>query len=389
MAEQIRVLAVIRHPVGGIRSYLKYTYGSLDRKRYRFTIVTVEDAEGRLLERDLSGFEVLVFRAQGRWRLAAMVRDIFLLCWNRKVDIIHSHGLTAAVLAIIGNLPAGLPHIITPHAVVSSDQFAGVFGGVQKWLLGHLLNRADVIHCVSHDLRTELLMTLPVLSRCRSKCTVIRNGVHLDPTREDNVDHRGVLRVELGLNPGTFVFGFLGRFMPEKGFKQLIDAIEVLSREKDDRQDIRVLAVNDGAFIREYRAAIEQKQLSEYFIFYGFTPDIERIILGVDAVVIPSLSEACPLVPMEAFVLGCPVVASDCTGLREIVRDTPAVIVKQVWKPDEFASVLWEVIRRREGIKKDAKEFASKARDRFDAKQTTMKLDALLRRVLGGEPLPL
>jgi len=380
VAEQIRVLAVIRHPVGGIRTYLKYTYGSLDRKRYRFTIVTVEDEEGRLVEGDLSGFEVQVFRAQGRWRFAAMVRDIFLLCWNKKVDIIHSHGLTAGVLAVIGNVFVSLSHIITLHGVFMGGEFSGKFGGVTRRLLGWLLSRADVIHCVSEDARINLLTNLPSLARHNSKCLVIPSGVCVEGVYDDGSDHRSALRAELNLDADTIIFGFLGRFMPEKGFTHLIDAIEHLVKEKNLNATVKVLAMNYGAFIREYKAAIEQKKLSRYFIFYGFTPDIERIILGVDAVVIPSLSEACPLVPMEAFVLGCPVIASDCIGLREVVRDTPAV---KVTSGDHhcLAKTLAEVIMDRERYKQRALEFVPAARRRFDVSRSAAELDSVFQRL--------
>jgi len=46
-------LVVVRHPVGGIRTYLKYTYKYLDPLKYQFTIVTVRNTEGSHIEHDL------------------------------------------------------------------------------------------------------------------------------------------------------------------------------------------------------------------------------------------------------------------------------------------------------------------------------------------------
>ncbi len=378
MGKRIRLLAVIRHPVGGIRTYLKYTYGSLDRNRYHFTIVTVADTENRPLEDDLSGFKVQVLREQGSWRLAAMVWDVFLLCWHRKVDIIHSHGLTAAILAVIGNWPVGLPHIVTPHGALRREEFTGRIGRLTRWLLGWLLSQADVIHCVSEDLRLNLVEFLPALARQETKCVVIRNGVRISSMRENGFDYRSALRQELNIGDDTVIFGFLGRFMPEKGFAHLIEAIEELSYERAAQLNIRVLAVNDGAFVREYKAMIHKRELSQYFVFYGFTDNVERILRGLDAVVMPSLSEACPLVPMEAFVLGCPVVAAPCIGLREIVKDTPAVVLKKVGDSKGLASALSGVIRNRDILKAEAAAFALKARERFDVRKSADQLDALL-----------
>jgi len=49
----IRVLVVVRHPVGGIRTYLKYTYGALPSGKYRFTVLAVRSLETSHLRRDL------------------------------------------------------------------------------------------------------------------------------------------------------------------------------------------------------------------------------------------------------------------------------------------------------------------------------------------------
>jgi len=58
-----------------------------------------------------------------------------------------------------------------------------------------------------------------------------------------------------------------------------------------------------------------------------FTPNVASVIKGLDLVVMPSLWEACGLLAMETLVAGTPLIASDCIGLREVVRGTPACVV--------------------------------------------------------------
>jgi glycosyltransferase involved in cell wall biosynthesis len=91
---------------------------------------------------------------------------------------------------------------------------------------------------------------------------------------------------------------------------------------------------------------------------------------------------------MEAFVLGCPVVASECIGLKEVVRDTPAVVVKQTGDSKGLALALKEVIENGVNLKQDALEFVPKARARFDVRRTAADLDALLWRVTQMERVP-
>ena len=376
MEKRIRVLTVIRHPVVGIRTFLKYTYGNLNKDRYQFTILTVEDEEGMLIEDDLKDLTVEVMRVRGQWRILKMVWRVFRLCLLRRVGVVHSQGLTAGVLALIGNCFRTVPHIVTSHDVLRAEQFAGRLGMVKKWMLGAILGRADVIHCVGEDARRNLLEFLPALARQESKCVVIKNGVALRHIPDETSDYRRALRKELDLSEDTMILGFFGRFMPQKGFICLIDAVEILAKDRDSVDQFRVLAVNDGAFVREYKQLISRKGLSEYFVFYGFTPDIGPLLLGVDALVMPSLWEAAPLSPMEAFIYGCPVIASDCIGLREVITDTPAFLVKS-GDAYSLAETLGEVIKYRERIKRRALEFIPTARERFDVRPRVAELDSL------------
>jgi hypothetical protein len=49
----VRILTVIRYPIGGIRTYLKYMYGNLDKGKYAFIILTAPNAETKIIKRIL------------------------------------------------------------------------------------------------------------------------------------------------------------------------------------------------------------------------------------------------------------------------------------------------------------------------------------------------
>ncbi len=58
-----------------------------------------------------------------------------------------------------------------------------------------------------------------------------------------------------------------------------------------------------------------------------FESNVAGAIKTVDVVVMPSLWEACGLLAMETLVCGTPLIATECIGLREVIKDTPAVVV--------------------------------------------------------------
>ncbi len=376
MDKKIRLLLVIRHPVGGIRTYLKYTYKYLNPENFELTILTVRNPEVTHIHSDLKPFNPKLIEVENNRPEMNLIRAVYNLLASNNFDFIHSQGFTAGILTVIINYYFKIPHVITPHQVLQENHFGpSILGHLKKRLYGKLLSGADIIQSVSFDAESNLVKLFPSLVK-KSNLKVILNGIDLVTFSPESSRLDCSLREKLGIRPDTFVFGFLGRFMPEKGFEYLIEAVETLSRDQFHSEKMKILAVNDGAFIREYRAAISKKNLMDYFIFIGFTPDVKKILTGINALVIPSVSEACPLLPMESFVSGCPVIASDCIGLREVVKGTPAVIVKSK-DSNSLADGLKLFMNNSKKIEQETVRFIPIAREKFDSKRTAAQLESL------------
>lgn len=379
MKNKIKLLTVIRHPVGGIRTYLKYTYKYLDPDRYQITVLTVNSQEGKHIKDDLNKFKLEMVEVENNRPEFNLIQALFKLLLIKRFDIIHSQGFTAGILSIVGNSFFKIPHVITSHDVFRNDQFRRTpVGSLKKLIFGYLISRADHIQSVSRDAESNLTEYFPGLARYRSKLSVILNGIDLKTfTSSDDHESRNAFRDRQGLSQNAFVFGFLGRFMPQKGFEYLIDAVDVLSREDSYTGKFTILAVNDGAFIREYKALIDEKKLSNYFLFRRFDPDVCNILKNIDALVMPSVWEAYGLIAAEALLVGCPVIASDCIGLREVVNGTPAMIVKHR-DSLSLASAMIEFMDNAESITGNIKKYIPEAKIRFDSRRTAGQLDALL-----------
>lgn len=378
----IKVLTVVRHPVGGIRTYLKYTYGRLEREKYHFTVLTVRDPEVSLIKKDLKDLDVKVIELESGHLLLSMVWTIFLVLWKERFDLLHSHGFTAGALSVIGGLFSRVPHVMTSHDVFREDQFEGARGRLKRKALQLLFSRIDVIQSVSRDAQENLLSYLPSLSSKR--LVTIRNGIHVQPFASDrSLSPRLGLKKALGMEESAFLFGFMGRFVEQKGFVYLIEAVEGLSRDGRFAGRFKVLTVNDGAYVREYRAMVEEKGLVPYFSFYGFVNDTRSLMNEIDALVMPSLWEAYGLLAAEALVMGCPVIGSDCIGLREVTKGTPALMVKH-GDALALANGLTRFMTHPEPIRQQTKRFVSSAMERYNVVETARALDALFAQTLSG-----
>jgi glycosyltransferase involved in cell wall biosynthesis len=370
----------MQHPVGGIRTYIKYVYGRLPRDKYGFTILTTETSELELTSSDFRSHEVAFFKAPAGQGLTSLLPLVFRAVASGKYHILHSHGYTAGAATALANLAFGLPHIVTPHHVLQAADFPAPWGAAKRRLVSSLIGRADIIQCVGHEAQRNLVSSLPGLDR-RCETIVIANGIDVDLFDRCAASQQSSWRKQLDLLPGTFLFGFLGRMMPEKGFEYLADAVRILVTEQSAVRPFEVAVLSDGGFIREQRARVQRAGLSRYFHFVGFVPDVASVLAGLDAVVMPSLWEACSLLAMEALVSGCPLVASRCAGIRELIQGSPAVGVPPADAP-ALARAMLSVMNDHDAVKQATLAFVPVARARFDARAGAAELDAVLDRLL-------
>src|SRR5262249_14969630 len=157
------------------------------------------------------------------------------------------------------------------------------------------------VQVVTEDALTNLSEFLPGLAK-RKDIEIIRNGIDTEQYQKALINAMGQdvskAREALGTTADRTLFGFFGRFMPEKGFPCLIDAVERLARDGEVSRKFKVLTVNSGCFEREYRSRVTEKGLDEYFIFQPKSFRVVELLSILDAVVMPSLWEAAGLLAM-------------------------------------------------------------------------------------------
>lgn len=379
------ILTVIRNPLGGIRTYIKYAYGALPKGKYHFTIVIVKAGEkdSSFIKSDLESRGVLftLREVAGDNANKALFLYVYKLLKEQRFDLIHSHGFTSGFLTVCANTIKKLPHIVTSHDVFRDDQFEGLKGKIKKVLISFVLSRASVVQSVGEDAQSNFIQYLSTFKTKPDKLIVIKNGIEISGFVEKRDMPKGSIRKQVGVTNDEFLFGFLGRFMPQKGFEYLIDAVEILSRDEKWKSKFKILAVNDGDYIREYKKLINVKSLNDYFIFYGFVPNVGLVINDLDAVLMPSLWEAYSLQPAEAFIMGCPVIAANSIGLREVVKDSPALMVT----PRDKISLAERIVyfmENKNTVIKDTQKYIPIAEERYSIKHTAKDLDLLFEKVM-------
>ncbi|HQZ37453.1 MAG TPA: glycosyltransferase family 4 protein [Vicinamibacterales bacterium] len=377
----VRILNVVRFPIGGIRSYLRYTYSQLDTEAYSSTVLTIDLPEARLLQTGMAPLAVDLVTVPVRQATRGLAVAAHGLVRTRQFGLVHSQGTTAALVSAPSARLYGVPHIVTLHETFRADQFSGLLGEAKRRILAQVFSRVHGVITVSRDARQNLLQHIPLRAEAADRVQVIRNGVSVNRLVQESIEFAPHLRARWQIEPGVVVLGFIGRFMPEKGFGVLVEAVRRLRERAQQLPRFVVVAVNDGAFVREYKQQISDWGLESSFIFTGFQATAAGTLTELDAVIMPSLREACPLVAMEAMVLGCPLIASDCLGLRELTAGSPS-LQSVAGDSASLAEAMERFLLSRPAVRELATSYVEAARLAFDSSRAAESLTALFASVL-------
>ena len=370
----------VRWPVGGIRTHLLYNYPTLAGAGYRFTFVGPDDGTLKTLGDSLAGLDGVEWvGVPVRGKRCGLWRAVRRHLRTGRFNLLHSHGVTAAVHSSLANTALQYPHVATLHDVFRPCHFAGLSGLVKRAALGYLLKQVHALVPVSEDVRQNLLDYLPSLRQSDSSITTILNGICLGVTPPSCQVPTADLRRRLNLAGNVRVVGFLGRFMEQKGFLPLIQALrEIVSQ--GTAAPFHLVAVGSGDYRNEYLATVRRLGLAEHVTVLDFMPDVRPVLAQLDFLVIPSQWEASSLLAMEAMTAGIPVLGTDCIGLREVLRETPARVVP-TGNVQALAAGLREAIEL--PWTAEARSFAPLARARFDNTPSAWKLASVFDRLIG------
>lgn len=365
----MKILAVARNPGGGIRTYFKYVYGHsvLEGENIALLAPVTKDLDKFLDQID--NVDVISHSiGTSRGLTICLLRE---LLFNRP-EVIHSHGFTAAILTALPAWLLRIPHLASTHDVFNERQFQGRSGLFKRWLIGRLLAFVSVLNPVGEDARDNLVYTYPFLDR-PGRLIAIRNGI------DSNFFLAGgkrELREEESIPSDALLLGFFGRFMAQKGFSTLVSAVERWN-EQHESPKAHVACFGWGGFIREEQADLKRRGLTAFFHFFPSTDDMPAALRGVDAVVMPSRWEACPLLPMEAMVAGVPLIGTRCIGMSEVVADSPALVF-ETDSVDQLLDCLEHFFANRDDYRQQFVKFSEQAAARFDVSHTATALHGLL-----------
>jgi len=125
-------------------------------------------------------------------------------------------------------------------------------------------------------------------------------------------------RKRLGINKNEFVIGFVGRLIERKGWKNFIEAINILTNEN---KKFKFLIAGDGPDKTKMLSLIKEYNLEKNIVYLGYQSNMVWFYSLLDVLVIPSHWEPMGLTEIEAQSMHVPTISSNIPALNEIIQD--------------------------------------------------------------------
>lgn len=238
--------------------------------------------------------------------------------------ILHLHGRFPLFISILSMLlNRKISYIVTVHQSLNVGN-NGLFDWKERLEI-FLLNHLTRIGSVSKGLLLEIQKKLALQS--------IQN-IFLVPNFIEKYDYSPAPHKSIEQKIKIIA---IGRLSVEKGFDILIQAIDYLIQT--GTTDITCSIYGEGGEKDSLVKLIDEKSLQKYVFLKGaINNDTLRDSLpNYTMMVIPSRSESFGLVALEAFNAELPVIASNISGLNEVVRNNETGLLFDAEQPISLA----------------------------------------------------
>ncbi len=232
-----------------------------------------------------------------------------------QYHIIHVHVLTRhGIIALWEKITRGIPYVITEHwtrYLPMTDTFRG---GLRKWATRLVARKASAIMPVTANLRDAMIDC----GLRNDNYVVIPNVVDIDMFSPDPDKKRGDKKRIIHVS-----------CFDDKQ-KNISGITRVIRRLSKERQDFTVDMVGEGIHYKELLEYGSELGVRDTFARYHGLKENEALaslMKAADFMVMFSRYENLPVVILESYACGVPVISTDVGGIREHMSDDLGILL--------------------------------------------------------------
>ena len=149
------------------------------------------------------------------------------------------------------------------------------------------------------------------------KYEILKNGVDLKKIRENAISKEKA-RKQFGLNDSDFVISCVGRLAPVKNYSFMLDVMKIVVSKK---QNAKLVFAGDGEEKEKLETKAQTLGIRENVVFLGNLSNVTPVYCASDVFCLTSVTEASPLVLLEAQAVNLHSVISAGVPSESIISD--------------------------------------------------------------------
>ncbi|RMH68797.1 MAG: glycosyltransferase [Gemmatimonadetes bacterium] len=255
--------------------------------------------------------------------------DFYPPAWRFFYQLVKAHHIDGVCLSMekavrlcgVAAKMAGVPAIVSRKGLML----------MKNELLYRLAYRyiVDRVITNSHQLKTEMCQ-FDFLSP--EKVSVVHNGVELPPLMSQSEKQQ--LREKFKLPVNALIIAGAGRFSPQKGFTDLINAF---FRVRQTLPHVHLVLFGDGEEKPQLVDQTKTLSLTNEVHFLGHQQPLPTLIQLADLFVLSSHYEGMPNVVLEAMSAQVPVLSTNVNGVPELIEEGVSGVTVEPQNPAQLA----------------------------------------------------
>jgi glycosyltransferase involved in cell wall biosynthesis len=365
------LFVVVGLGVGGTETHVLELATRLDRKKFDLVVCSLK-SDGVVADQlRARGIRVVSLGGVCKGDIRVLFRLRKLLKLERP-EVVQAFLFWANVSARIAGLFMSSAKVIASyHDEVMSE------GWLTRVIDRMTLALSDRIVCCSEAVRRSVLTKIGGLEQ---QFVTIPFGVE----SEQFVTAIPATRAEFGLDEELPVVGTVCRLVePKKGLSVLLRAVARLECVAG-RPLCQVLIVGKGPAEGMLKALSKDLGIDTRVHFTGQRLDVPRLILLMDAFVLPSLYEGFGIAILEAMAAGKPVVATTVGGIPEFVVSGESGLLVKPGDAVSLAQAIKQLLDQPEYARSIARAGQNRARKSYSIEKSVKRHEELYELCLTG-----
>ena len=290
---------------GGIQSLVIDWVSRFDKNKIHVDFLLLDDGKEYELEQTLKELGCTVYKLKGIWvktpidfiKYKYAVKNFFKEHHDYKVVHMHSSSKNYMILKYAKEY--GIPiRIAHSHNIDFQTK------NPLKKLIGNLFKKPLIKYATDYfacsKIAGEWLFGKDIVES--DKFRVIHNAIDYDKFKY-NESSRKETRKEFFVKNNEILFGNVGRFSNQKNH---IFLLRIFNEIFKINSDVKLILVGQGENESLIKNEIDNLGLKNNVIIAGFRNDVNKIMQGIDVLLMPSLHEGLPVVGIEAQAAGIP-----------------------------------------------------------------------------------